>query len=148
MIVVERVERVTPEVVEALARLVPQLSPGHAAPTAGELEEIVGARRAALFVARGRGGAIAGTATLTVFRIPTGLRAWIDDVVVDDAARGQGLGEALVRAALDHAAALGAASVQLTSRPSREAANRLYVRMGFERRETNAYQYTFEGEGR
>jgi ribosomal protein S18 acetylase RimI-like enzyme len=96
-----------------------------------------------LFVARDphRNGEIAGTLTLALFRIPTGLRAWIEDVVVDTEARGQGIGEALTRAAIQRAVAAGATTVDLTSRPSREAANRLYVRVGFTRRETNVYRY-------
>jgi ribosomal protein S18 acetylase RimI-like enzyme len=87
-----------------------------------------------------------GSLTLAVFRIPTGLRAWIEDVVVDESARGQGVGEALNRAALDRAAALGAVTVDLTSRPSRAAANRLYQRLGFEPRETNVYRYDLRAQ--
>ena len=77
-----------------------------------------------------------------VFPIPTGTRAWIEDVVVDEAARGSGMGAALNQAALDHARLRGAKTVDLTSRPSREAANRLYQRLGFEPRETNVYRLT------
>jgi ribosomal protein S18 acetylase RimI-like enzyme len=97
-------------------------------------------------VARDGGGAIAGTLTLVLFRIPTGVRAWIEDVVVDESARGSGLGEALTRAALARAGAAGARTVDLTSRPSREAANRLYRRMGFQPRETNVYRKVLETE--
>ena len=79
--------------------------------------------------------------TLATFVIPTGKRAWIEDVVVDSAARGQGAGRALVEAAIAHAKQIGAKSVDLTSRPSREAANRLYVRSGFTARQTNVYRY-------
>jgi ribosomal protein S18 acetylase RimI-like enzyme len=93
-----------------------------------------------LFVARER-GEIIGTLSLALFRIPTGLRAWIEDVIVDSAARGKGVGEALNRAAIDHAAKAGARTIDLTSRPSREAANRLYQRIGFKLRETNVYRY-------
>ena len=82
-----------------------------------------------------------GTLTLVVFRIPTGVRAWIEDVVVDDAARGHGVGEALNQFALDLARGKGAKTVDLTSRPSREAANRLYQRIGFQPRETNVYRF-------
>jgi ribosomal protein S18 acetylase RimI-like enzyme len=85
---------------------------------------------------------IAGSLTLAVFRIPTGVRAWIEDVVVDGSARGHGVGEALNKAALDEARLRGAVTVDLTSRPSREAANRLYQRLGFVARETNVYRYT------
>ena len=85
-----------------------------------------------------------GSLTLALFRIPTGVRAWIEDVVVDDAARGAGVGEALVGAAVERAGAVGAKTVDLTSRPSREAANRLYVRLGFESRTTNVYRRTLD----
>lgn len=94
-----------------------------------------------MFVAR-VDGRIVGSLTLAMFRIPTGIRAWIEDVVVDDSARGHGVGEALNRAALDFAKQHGAITVDLTSRPSRVAANRLYQRIGFVARETNIYRYT------
>ena len=98
-----------------------------------------------LYIARDpqRQDEIVGTLTLALYRIPTGLRAWIEDVVVDAGARGQGIGEALTRAALQRAQAEGAREVDLTSRPSREAANRLYQRLGFLKRETNSYRYNF-----
>jgi ribosomal protein S18 acetylase RimI-like enzyme len=92
-------------------------------------------------VARDDADRIVGSLTLVLFRIPTGMRAWIEDVVVDGEARGQGVGEALNRYAIDVAAEHGARSVDLTSRPSREAANRLYQRLGFVARETNVYRY-------
>jgi ribosomal protein S18 acetylase RimI-like enzyme len=88
-----------------------------------------------------REGHIVGTLTLAMFRIPTGLRAWIEDVIVDNESRGKGIGEALTRAALEKAREAGARTVDLTSRPSREAANRLYQRVGFVRRDTNTYRY-------
>jgi ribosomal protein S18 acetylase RimI-like enzyme len=94
-----------------------------------------------LLVARDDDGTVLGTLTLVVYRIPTGVRSAIDDVVVDHAARGRGVGEVLTQAALDLAAKHGARTVDLTSRPTREAANRLYARMGFERRETNMWRY-------
>lgn len=86
-------------------------------------------------------GVIVGSLTLALFRIPTGLRAWIEDVVVDSAARGKGVGETLNRFALDEAQRRGATTVDLTSRPTREAANRLYQRLGFVKRDTNVYRY-------
>ena len=85
-------------------------------------------------------GKIVGSLTLALFLIPTGLRAWIEDVVVDESARGQGVGEALNQAAINHAQSAGAKTVDLTSRPSREAANRLYKRIGFVERSTNVYR--------
>jgi ribosomal protein S18 acetylase RimI-like enzyme len=147
---VEEATEATPELVDAMARLVPQLSRTSPPPTAEQLAEIVASPASVLFVARlggegedqGRGGEIVGTLTLGLFRIPTTLRAWIEDVVVDESARGAGVGEALTLAALDRAADAGARRVDLTSRPSREAANRLYTRLGFELRETNVYRWT------
>ena len=79
--------------------------------------------------------------TIVLFPIPTGTRAWIEDVVVDEDARGRGVGALLTQAALDLAVAHGARTVDLTSRPGREAANRLYARLGFEQRQTNVYRY-------
>jgi ribosomal protein S18 acetylase RimI-like enzyme len=130
---------VTDEVIDAFERLTPQLSSSSPPPTREQLAEIVASPVTVLFLARD-GATIVGTLTLAVFRIPTGLRAWIEDVVVDDAARGQGVGEALSTAAITRAKTVGAVSIDLTSRPSREPANRLYQRIGFERRETNVYR--------
>lgn len=140
-VVVEIATEVTPELTEAFVRLIPQLSSSNPAPTAGELAEMISSPATVVFVAR-VDGVIAGSLTLAVFRIPTGLRAWIEDVVVDGSARGHGVGEALNKAALDEARSRGAVTVDLTSRPSREAANRLYQRLGFVARETNVYRYT------
>ena len=134
-------ETVTDEVVEAFARLIPQLSSSNPPPSRAQLQDLVASEASTLFVARVE-GRIVGSLTLATFRIPTGVRAWIEDVVVDESARGHGVGEALNRAALDRARELGAITVELTSRPSREAANRLYQRMGFVTRDTNVYRYT------
>ncbi len=132
----------TPEIVEAVRRLLPLLSTSASPPTAEHVAEIVAGPATTLFVARdGDDGPILGILTLAIFRIPSGVRAWIEDVIVAEEARGQGCGEALNRAALDAAASAGVRSVDLTSRPSREAANRLYQRMGFVARETNVYRY-------
>lgn len=140
-VVVEKATEVTPELTQAFVRLIPQLSSSNPAPAVEELSEMISSPATVVFVAR-VDGVIAGSLTLAVFRIPTGLRAWIEDVVVDEAARGHGVGEALNQAALDEARARGAVTVDLTSRPSREAANRLYQRLGFVARETNVYRYT------
>lgn len=132
---------VTDEVVDAFARLIPQLSSSAVIPTRAELQEI--ADHESFFIARDPelGGQIVGSLTLVTFRIPTGVRSWIEDVIVDTSLRGRGIGEALTRAALQRAAELGAKTVDLTSRPSREAANRLYRRVGFELRQTNLYRF-------
>ncbi|MEO5724019.1 MAG: GNAT family N-acetyltransferase [Ilumatobacteraceae bacterium] len=131
----------TTELVDALAKLLPQLS--SAAPPDGDtLAAIIAAPATDVFVAR-VDGRIVGSLTLAMFRLSTGLKAWIEDVVVDSAARGHGVGEALNRAALATAQQRGAKSVSLTSRPSRQSANRLYLRLGFKARETNVYRYDF-----
>jgi ribosomal protein S18 acetylase RimI-like enzyme len=134
------VDAISVELVHAFANLMPQLS-SVSPPSRDELEEIVRSDSASLLVARD-GNAILGTLTLAVFRIPTGVRAWIEDVVVDERARGRGIGEALTLHAVELARSAGARSVELTSRPSREAANRLYRRLGFEERETNVLRLT------
>jgi ribosomal protein S18 acetylase RimI-like enzyme len=131
----------TPALVEAVERLVPQLSRSNPPPSAEELAAIVESPVTDLFVATDDDGTVLGMSTLAVFRIPTGLRAWIEDVVVDSAARGRGVGAALNRAMIDRARELGCVTVDLTSRPSREAANRLYQKLGFEPRETNVYRH-------
>jgi ribosomal protein S18 acetylase RimI-like enzyme len=143
-----QVSEASPELVDAFTRLIPQLSSSSPPPTADQLAEIVASPATALLVARDsdatEGGSIVGTLTLVLFRIPTGMRAWIEDVVVDQAYRRQGIGAALTRAAVERARAAGARTVDLTSRPSREAANRLYRRLGFVQRETNVYRYTVD----
>jgi ribosomal protein S18 acetylase RimI-like enzyme len=137
---IEIVDSVTDELVDAYERLTPQLSSSNPPPSRDALEDIVAAPSTDVFVATDDDGTILGTSTLATFRIPTGRRAWIEDVVVDDAARGKGVGGALTRAMVDRAGELGCTTVDLTSRPSREAANRLYLREGFEVRETNVYR--------
>lgn len=134
-------ERVDETLVAAVASLVPQLSSSSPPPSAEHLQEIVDAPDSVLFLAWSD-DRIVGCLTLALYRIPTGLKAWIEDVVVDDSVRGQGVGEALNRAALAEAADRGAKHVSLTSRPARDAANRLYQRLGFEPYETNVYRYT------
>jgi len=131
----------TPALVDAFARLIPQLSKSSPPPTEAEIAEMIDSPASDVVVATD-GDAVLGALTLVVFRIPTGVRAWIEDVVVDDAARGRGVGEQLNQFALEVARSKGAKTVDLTSRPSREAANRLYQRIGFVARETNVYRYT------
>jgi ribosomal protein S18 acetylase RimI-like enzyme len=138
---VEIVTEVTPELVDAFARLIPQLSSSNPPPDADALAAVVGADVNTVFVARADDGEIVGTLTLCVFPIPTATRAWIEDVVVDSEHRG-GIGRALTGAALERAVALGAKTVDLTSRPTREAANALYVKMGFALRTTNCYRWS------
>ena len=131
------------DLVAAFDRLIPQLSSSAPPPTADELAEIIASPATTVFVAR-VDDVVVGTLTLVVFRIPTGMRAIIEDVVVDDAGRGKGVGSALTRAAISHAESQGCRTIDLTSRPSREAANRLYQQLGFQRRETNVYRLALE----
>ncbi len=142
MFVIEPAASATPEVVDAIAGLLPLLSKSAPAPTAEELAEIIASPATTLLLARDpEDGRIVGTLTLAMFRTPTGVRAWIEDVIVSEEVRGRGCGEELTRAALDTARRAGSRTVELTSRPSRQAANRLYQRIGFKARETNVYRY-------
>jgi ribosomal protein S18 acetylase RimI-like enzyme len=140
MVEVTELTEVTPDALDALARLLPQLSSSAAPVSPDELAEMVRSDASRLLLATDD-GRIVGTMTLVVFRIPTGVRAWIEDVVVDESARGTGAGEALNRAAIDLAYSLGARTIDLTSRPSRVAANQLYRKLGFEQRDTNIYRH-------
>jgi ribosomal protein S18 acetylase RimI-like enzyme len=140
---VEVLDKVTGEAVEAFGRLLPQLSRSAAPLGPAELEAIAGCPANTVLMARAS-GAIVGTTTLVMFPLPTGLRAWIEDVVVDESARGQGAGEAMTREALRLAREAGARTVDLTSRPAREAAGRLYERAGFKLRDSRLYRYSFQ----
>ncbi len=133
-------DKVDDTVVAALAELIPQLSSSSSLPSADQLAEILDHDASTLLLAKD-GDTVVGSMTLIVFPIPTGMRAWIEDVVVDENARGQGVGDALNRRAIEIAVQAGAKTIDLTSRPSREAANRLYQRLGFTVRDTNIYRY-------
>jgi ribosomal protein S18 acetylase RimI-like enzyme len=137
---VEVLSEVTPEVVEAFSVLLPQLSRSAPPLDQAALTAIIESPAITLLIARSD-GRISGTLTLVTFPIPTGVRAWIEDVVVDEAARGQGVGEALTHRAVEHARAVGARTVDLTSRPARAAAGRLYERLGFALRDSRVYRF-------
>lgn len=140
---IEIVEAATQEIWDAFQRLTPQLTDSNPPPSLDLLTALVQSDSSTLLAARADDGFILGAATVTVYLVPTGMRAIIEDVIVDGSARGQGIGEALVQRCLETARKKGAPAVTLTSNPRREAANRLYQRMGFIRRETNAYVYKF-----
>jgi len=144
VLTIKEAETADTALVDAAARLIPQLSPSSPPPTIEQLRRIVADPATTLLVATNGGGdaQVVGMLTLALFMTPTGVRAWIEDVVVDDESRGAGVASALVAAALERAQEQGARTVDLTSRPDREAANRLYVRLGFARRETNVYRRT------
>jgi len=136
---IEEVTSFDPELAASLRGLMSQLSPRAAPATDENVQEILDSPATRLLVARDD-GAVVGSLTLVMFRIPTGVGVWIEDVVVDEAARGRGIGEALLREAVELAARAGASRVNLTSTPDRVAANRLYQRLGFEPRTTNVYR--------
>jgi ribosomal protein S18 acetylase RimI-like enzyme len=138
---IETITAITPSTAGSIAALVGQLSSSAKAPTQDELETIVNAPGTILLAVR-QSDNLVGMLTLVTFAIPTGIRAVIEDVVVDERFRGQGVAQALTREALVLAGAAGARTVDLTSRPSREAANRLYQKLGFQKRESNVYRYT------
>jgi ribosomal protein S18 acetylase RimI-like enzyme len=140
-----RVTSLSDELVKAIGRLIPQLKLDFPPPTAAELEKLIASDASVLLVARhpDENGPITGALTLVLYRVPTGIRARIEDVVVEETLRRQGIGEALVRHALKIAGEAGADGAALTSNPKREAANRLYIRMGFKPWKTNLYIYKF-----
>jgi ribosomal protein S18 acetylase RimI-like enzyme len=143
---VTEIDRVSADLAAALGALVRQLSSSSATPGQAELQAIASSPATHLLVAEDAGGQPIGMLTLAVFPIPTGLRAWIEDVVVGERVRGGGVGRTLVQRGIDLAFESGARTIDLTSRPSREAANRLYQRMGFALRETNVYRFTAPAE--
>jgi ribosomal protein S18 acetylase RimI-like enzyme len=138
---IEKITAITPSVAASIVALVGQLSSSAKVPAKEELENIVNSPRTVLLAVR-QSDSLVGMLTLVIFAIPTGIRAIIEDVVVDERYRGQGIAEALTREALVQAEAAGARTVDLTSRPSREAANRLYQKLGFQKRDSNVYRYT------
>lgn len=125
---------------DAINGLLPQLSPSAVALDESDLTNIVDSESTKLFLAIDEDG-VFGMLSLVLFRIPTGRKAWVEDVVVDEKARGRGVGKLLTEHAIQVAREHGAHSVDLTSRPSREAANALYQRVGFEQRVTNVYRF-------
>jgi ribosomal protein S18 acetylase RimI-like enzyme len=140
---IDRATTVTDELVEAFERLIPQLKLSISLPSRQEIETLLASNASILLTARypNSGSPIVGILTLVVYRVPTGIRARIEDVVVDGVMQGKGIGEALVRHALNIAREAGADGVALTSNPRREAANRLYQRLGFKPWATNLYFY-------
>lgn len=140
---IEKVTEVTEEIYNSVKLLIPQLGVHKVYPTWDELKALVHSESSRLIIARypNKTGEIAGTLTLTIYRVPTGMRSIVEDVIVDEKMRRRGIAEALMRHAIDLAREAGANGVALTSNPQREAANKLYQMLGFQRRETNTYFY-------
>jgi len=138
-----KVSEVTEEIQATVKLLVPQLGAHKAPPTRDELVALVRSESSKLLVARypDENSEIAGILTLTIYRVPTGIRSIVEDVIVDEKMRRRGIAQALLSHAIDLARAAGANGVSLTSNPKREVANKLYQAMGFQRRETNSYFY-------
>ena len=143
MIKVFEVTEMSQKVYDAFERLLPQLSSSAQIPTWDELSGLIASKAGIVLAAvddEDPEEKVLGTMTLVVFRIPTGVRAWVEDVVVDKEARGKGIGEKLIRTSIERAKAEGAKTIDLTSRPSRVEAHRLYKRCGFEMRETCVFR--------
>jgi ribosomal protein S18 acetylase RimI-like enzyme len=141
---IEHVQRVTDELLDAVSRLIPQLKITSPRLTRDGLAALLASDATSLLTARDEAGTLVGMLTLIHYRTPTGVRARIEDVVVDESARGKGIAVELVQRALSIAREKGADGVALTSNPRREAANRLYQKVGFKNWETNVYFYKFD----
>ena len=144
IVTIRPVTEVTKSLTDAYKVLIPQLSSSSNPPTEEALQRIIESDSAQILIAEDDNGGILGTMTLIIFQIPTGIRAWIEDVVVDSSARGRGIGKKLNLAALELAKHAVAKTVDLTSRPARKEANQLYKDIGFIQRETNVYRFSFE----
>jgi ribosomal protein S18 acetylase RimI-like enzyme len=133
----------TEELLNALHRLIPQLKANFRLPSVNDLVSLLSAGTSLLYIARypDTSAPIAGILTLVLYRVPTGIRARVEDVIVDEDFRGQGIGEALIRHAIRVAQDCGADGVALTCNPNRLAANKLYQKIGFSRWDTNLYYY-------
>ncbi len=136
------VTNLTAEIYEAFQRLMPQLS-SVTPPSRDGLQDLIDAPATTLLIARDADGEIVATVTLTCFRVPTGARAIIEDLVVDAESRAQGIATKLIRVCFDLAEHYGAKGVMLTSNSRRVSANQLYQKIGFKRWETNLYFYEF-----
>ena len=141
MIKISELTEATPSVLESINQLLPQLSSKASSLSMEQLLELISSDSTLVFVCSNAVDEIIGMLSLVIMKIPTGRKAWIEDVVVDSKARGQGLGKALMDHALQEARERGVKSIDLTSRPSREGANRLYQSLGYQIRETNVYRY-------
>jgi ribosomal protein S18 acetylase RimI-like enzyme len=136
-LIIEEVREADDALVETIARLLPQLTEARTPPTLEQLREVVAGQT--LLVARDDDGTALGTLTLILYRVSSGLKGRIEDVIVDESARGRGIGEALTREGMRRAGEAGVLMLELTSMPYRQAANRLYKRLGFVRKPTNVY---------
>jgi ribosomal protein S18 acetylase RimI-like enzyme len=136
-----RITKFTDRIFESVIHLLPQLSPGTEFPSKNYFKELLGSQNTHFFIVELDNKDIVGMLTIGTYSIPTGMKVWIEDVVVDESQRGKGIGKDLILYAIDYAKSLGAKEIILTSRPSRVEANKLYVKLGFVRHETNVYKF-------
>jgi GNAT superfamily N-acetyltransferase len=138
---IEKVSQLTDEILEAVRRLVPFLGTHKPIPSRDELALLLDSGVSTLLLARlpASDSLIAGMLTISIYRVPTGVRSIVEDVVVDANFRNKGIARALMQSAIEIAREAGANGVALTSNPRRVEANQLYLSLGFHRRETNAY---------
>jgi GNAT superfamily N-acetyltransferase len=139
---IKRVIRYSDRVYNSLLRLLPQLDPAYPLPTREHFKEILSSGTSRFIISELENNEIAGMLTLVSYKLPTGTKFWIEDVVVDESSRGKGIGKALVLFALDTARSMGAKNVDLTSRPFRTTAHKLYLDLGFVIRETSVFRYS------
>ena len=142
-IAIVEITEATKEIYSEMTKLLSQLTSSELSFSQKDLERIVASKNSILFTAVDKepNSNIFGILTLVLIEIPTGTLARIEDVVVDKTARGKGIGETITLAAIQRARELGITKIDLTSSPSRKAANRLYQRLGFKQRTTNVYRY-------
>ena len=138
---IKRITRFSKRVFDAVLRLLPQLAPDAEMPDEQYFKSLLKSRNVHFFIAELDNKQIVGMLTIGTYDIPTGTKAWIEDVVVDESHRGKGFGEELMFFVVNYSKTLGASAVSLTSRPSRVAANKLYQKIGFKQYETNIYKY-------
>jgi ribosomal protein S18 acetylase RimI-like enzyme len=141
---IQKINRFSERAFEAVSGLLPQLSPDASLLTREYFKSILGSEGAHLFIAELDNKQIAGMLTIGTYKTPTGIKVWIEDVVVDESYRGKGIGKELMIFAVNYSKSLGANDVRLTSRPSRIAANELYSKLGFKKYETNFYKYPLD----
>lgn len=136
------IEDLKPDCLEAINRLIAQLSTSSHTFTEAELNSLIASPQSHLYALE-YDEKIIGMVTLCIYQCPTGRKAWIEDVVVDQNHRGKGYGKLMVRKAMEECQNRGNVTLMLTSRPSRIVANQLYQSLGFEKRETNVYKMKF-----
>ena len=138
---IKKISRFSERAFEAVSRLLPQLSPDASILTRQYFKSILASESIHFFIAEIDNRQIAGMLTIAAYKTPSGIKVWIEDVVVDESQRGRGIGKELMVFAIDYSKTMGAKDIRLTSRPSRIAANELYLKLGFKKYETNFYRY-------